>query len=122
MEYRTLGRTGIDVSVVGMGCWAIGGGAWGSRDERGAVAAIGRALELGITLFDTSDVYGRGRSEGLVAEALRDQRDEVVIATKVGLWHSGGDRPNAYTKPEMVIESCDASLRRLRTDRIDVYQ
>ena len=122
MEYRTLGRTGIDVSVVGMGCWAIGGDAWGPVDDRESIAAIRRALELGITLFDTSDVYGRGRSEGLVAEALRDQRDEVVIATKVGLWHSGGDRPNAYTKPEMVIESCDASLRRLRTDRIDVYQ
>jgi aryl-alcohol dehydrogenase-like predicted oxidoreductase len=122
MEYRELGGTGMKVSVIGMGCWAIGGDAWGPVDDDESVAAIERALDLGVTLFDTSDVYGRGHSEELVGRTLEGRRDDVVIATKVGLWHSGGDRPNAYTKPEMVVESCDASLRRLRTDRIDVYQ
>jgi aryl-alcohol dehydrogenase-like predicted oxidoreductase len=122
MEYRELGRTGLKVSTIGMGCWAIGGDAWGPVDDRDSTAAIDRALELGINLFDTADVYGRGRSEELVGGVLNGRRGDAIIATKVGLWHSGGDRPNAYTRPEMVIESCEASLRRLQTDRIDVYQ
>jgi myo-inositol catabolism protein IolS len=122
VEYRELGRTGIKVSAIGMGCWAIGGDAWGPVEDADSLAAIDRALELGVNLFDTADVYGRGRSEDLVGRALEGRRDEAIIATKVGLWHSGGDRPNAYTRPEMVIESCEASLKRLRTDRIDVYQ
>ncbi len=122
MEYRDLGRTGLRVSTIGMGCWAIGGDAWGPVQDRDSLAAIQRALELGINLFDTADVYGRGRSEELVGRALEGRRDEAIIATKVGLWHSGGERPNAYTDPQMVRDSCEASLRRLRTDRIDVYQ
>jgi myo-inositol catabolism protein IolS len=122
MEYRELSRTGLKVSTIGMGCWAIGGDAWGPVDDRESTAALDRALELGINLFDTADVYGRGRSERLVAQALRGRRDGTIIATKAGLWQSGGDRPNAYTRPEMVFESCEASLRRLQTDRIDVYQ
>ena len=122
MEFRELGRTGIKVSTIGMGCWAIGGDAWGPVEDADSLAAIDRALELGVNLFDTADVYGRGRSEDLVGRALEGRRDEAIIATKVGLWRSGGDRPNAYTRPEMVIESCEASLKRLRTDRIDVYQ
>ncbi len=122
MQYRGLGRTGIRVSEVGMGCWAIGGDAWGPVDDRTSDAAIRRAVDLGINLFDTADVYGRGRSEEIVGRALQGRRDDAVIATKVGLWHSGGERPNAYTDPAMVIESCEGSLRRLRTDRIDVYQ
>jgi myo-inositol catabolism protein IolS len=122
MEYRALGRTGLEVSTIGMGCWAIGGDAWGPVDDRDSMAAIERALELGINLFDTADVYGRGRSEELVGRVLEGRRDEAVIATKVGLWHSGSERPNAYTDPKMVLDSCEQSLRRLRTDRIDIYQ
>ena len=122
MDYGMLGATGLEVSAIGMGCWAIGGDAWGPVDDSDSIATIRRALELGVTLFDTADVYGRGRSENVLREALGDRRDEVVLATKVGLWHSGGDRPNAYTDPAMVVESCDASLRRLGTDHIDVYQ
>jgi aryl-alcohol dehydrogenase-like predicted oxidoreductase len=122
VQYRSLGRTGIEVSTVGMGCWAIGGDAWGPVDDETSLAAIARALELGVTLFDTADVYGRGRSERLLGKALRGKRDGAVIATKVGLWHTGSDIPNGYTSPELVVESCEASLRRLETDRIDVYQ
>jgi myo-inositol catabolism protein IolS len=122
MEYRELGRTALKVSTIGMGCWAIGGDAWGPVDDVESTAALERALELGINLFDTADVYGRGRSERLVGKALRGRREDAIIATKVGLWQSGGDRPNAYTRPEMVLGSCEASLRRLQTDRIDVYQ
>ncbi len=122
MEYRELGRTGLKVSAVGMGCWAIGGDAWGPVADADSLAAIQRAVDLGVTFFDTADVYGRGRSEQLVGQALRGRRDQVVIATKVGLWESGGDRPNLYTDPKMILAQCDESLRRLGTDVIDVYQ
>jgi myo-inositol catabolism protein IolS len=122
LEYRELGRTGLKVSAVGMGCWAIGGDAWGPVDDADSLAAIRRAVDLGITFFDTADVYGRGRSERLVGQALQGKRDQVIVATKVGLWESGGDRPNAYTDPKMVLDQCDESLRRLDTDVIDVYQ
>lgn len=122
MEYRELGRTGLKVSAVGMGCWAMGGDAWGPVDDTESIAAIRRAVDLGVTFFDTADVYGRGHSEQLVGEALQGRRDQVHIATKVGLWESGGDRPNSYTNPKMVLDQCEQSLRRLRTDVIDVYQ
>jgi myo-inositol catabolism protein IolS len=122
LEYRELGRTGLKASAVGMGCWAIGGDAWGPVDDVDSLASIRRAVDLGVTFFDTADVYGRGRSERLVGQALRGMRDQVVIATKVGLWESGGDRPNLYTDPKMVLDQCDESLRRLGTDVIDVYQ
>jgi myo-inositol catabolism protein IolS len=122
VRYRQLGRTGIEVSCIGFGGWAIGGDAWGPVDDDESLEAIDRAIELGITLFDTADVYGRGRSEELLGRALARRRDQAVIATKVGLWHSGGDRPNAYVDPRMVVESCEASLRRLQTDHIDIYQ
>jgi myo-inositol catabolism protein IolS len=121
VEYRELGRTGLKVSAVGMGCWAIGGDAWGPVDDAESLAAIGRAVDLGVTFFDTADVYGRGRSERLVGEALRGKRDQVIVSTKVGLWESGGDGPNAYTDPKMVLDECHESLRRLGTDVIDVY-
>ena len=123
MEYRVLGKTGIEVSAIGMGCWAIGGDAWGPVEDRDSLAAMERALELGVTFFDTADVYGRGHSEELVGRALKDRRDDVVIATKVGLWDSHRDvSPNIYSDPALIIERCEASLRRLQTDRIDVYQ
>jgi myo-inositol catabolism protein IolS len=122
MQHRELGRTGLKVSTIGMGCWAIGGDAWGPVDDRESAAAIDRALELGVNLFDTADVYGRGRSEEVLGRALQGRRNDAIVATKVGLWNSGGDRPNSYTRPEMVVEACEASLRRLQMDRIDVYQ
>ncbi len=122
MQYRELGRTGLKVSAVGMGCWAIGGDAWGPVDDADSLASIRRAVDLGVTFFDTADVYGRGRSERLVGQALQGKRDQVILATKVGLWESGGDRPNAYTNPNMVLDQCEESLRRLGTDVIDVYQ
>ncbi len=122
MEYRTLGKTGFRVSAIGMGCWAIGGDAWGPVEDRDSIAAIKRALELGVNFFDTADVYGRGRSERLLARGLLGRRQDAIVATKVGLWRSGPDRPNAYAEPKLVVESCEQSLERLQTDYIDVYQ
>jgi myo-inositol catabolism protein IolS len=122
VERRSLGRSGIGVSVIGMGGWAIGGDAWGPVDDRESLDAIACALERGITFFDTADVYGRGHSESLLGRALRGRRDDVVICTKVGLWDSHADvKPNIYSNPESIVRCCEASLRRLGTDWIDVY-
>src|SRR5215216_4068720 len=123
MEYRILGKTGLEVSAVGIGLWAIGGDAWGPVNDEDSLAAMQKAWELGVNFFDTADVYGRGRSEGLVAQFLKNvPRDKIYIATKVGLWRKGGERPNPYTDPAMVIEECEASLQRLGIYYIDVYQ
>ena len=122
MEHRVLGKTGIPVSTVGFGSWAIGGDAWGPVDDDTSLAAIDRALELGVSFFDTADVYGRGHSEELLGRALAGRRDDVVLATKVGLWDSHVDvEPNIYSDPKLIQQRCEESLRRLATDRIDVY-
>ncbi|MCB0073528.1 MAG: aldo/keto reductase, partial [Caldilineaceae bacterium] len=132
MNTRTLGRSGIDVSALGMGCWAIGGPfwrgdkpvGWGDVDDAESMRAIARALELGVTLFDTSDVYGCGHSERILGEALRGRRDQVVIATKFGNVFDEQTRQitDASGDPAHIRAACDASLRRLQTDYIDLYQ
>ncbi len=129
---RVLGRGGIEVSEVGFGCWAIGGPAisdgmadgWGDVDDEESVAALRRGLELGVTFFDTADVYGAGHSEQVLGRALAGHRDEVVIATKFGYTFDAGRRVIAGedTSPGYIRRACQASLRRLGTDRIDLYQ
>src|SRR5512142_2085712 len=92
MFTRSLGKSGISVSALGLGCWAIGGPfwkgdtpvGWGQVDDHESIRAIQRALELGVTLFDTADVYGCGHSEQVLGQALAGQRDQVFIATKFG--------------------------------------
>ena len=132
MLQRDFGtRTGIQVSALGLGCWAIGGpweyngqpAGWGEVDDGESIRAIRRALDLGVTLFDTADVYGCGHSERVLGEALADRRDDVIISTKVGnvfdeRTRTGGGRD---VSPAYLRRACDASLRRLRTDRIDLY-
>jgi len=113
MQYRKLGRTDIEVSVVAMGCWPIVGDAtWGPQDEADAVAAIETALDAGINLFDTAEGYGSGSSEELLGRVLADRRGQVVIASKVAPDH---------LRPDDLRASCEATLRRLRTDYIDLY-
>ena len=123
MEHRTLGSTGIEVSEIGFGAWAIGGDAWGPVEDDASIAAMRRALELGVTFIDTADVYGSGHSEELVAQVIRGRRDEVVVATKGGLMghHRDPGGPPVYDRPEKVREALEASLRRLGTDYVDVY-
>ncbi|GAA3283169.1 aldo/keto reductase [Dactylosporangium vinaceum] len=132
MDKRTLGRSGIEVSALGMGCWAIGGpfwaGAqplgWGKVDDEESIRAVRRAVELGVTFFDTANVYGAGHSEKVLARALAGRRDEVVIATKFGGTFDEETRqtgPDDGT-PANVRRSVRESLRRLGTDRIDLYQ
>ncbi|MBI1927280.1 aldo/keto reductase [Candidatus Poribacteria bacterium] len=123
MKYRVLGKTGWKVSAIGMGCWGIGG-QWGTVEEKEAIATMQRAVELGVNLFDTADAYGteQGTSEELVGKALASYRKEVYIATKVGNWGRRLGHPLPYTHPLHIKGCCDASLHRLKTDSIDIYQ
>jgi aryl-alcohol dehydrogenase-like predicted oxidoreductase len=130
---RTLGRSGIDVSALGFGCWAIGGEwadtdgnplGWGKVDDEESVRAVRRALDLGVTFFDTADVYGAGHSERVLGRAVAGRRDEVVVATK---WGNRFDEPTrtmtgSDPTPEYAREALTASLRRLGMDHIDLYQ
>lgn len=114
MQYRTLGRAGFDVSTVAVGWWAVADPAlWGAQDEQDAIRAVHAALDCGITLFDTAEGYGDGYSEELLGRALGRRRSEALIATKVA--------PRNLA-PDDLIAACEASLRRLHTDTIDLYQ
>ena len=123
MEYRSLGKTGIQVSEIGFGAWAIGGDAWGPVEDAAAVAAMHCALELGTNFIDTADVYGNGHSEELVARVIKGRRDEVIVATKGGLMghHRDPSGPPVFDRPEKVRAALEDSLRRLGTDYVDVY-
>ncbi|NEB05148.1 aldo/keto reductase [Streptomyces sp. SID13726] len=130
---RTLGRSGIEVSALGFGCWAIGGEwqsadgnplGWGKVDDEESVRAVRRALDLGVTFFDTADTYGAGHSERVLGRALGKRRDDVVLATKWGNVFdeesrtlTGRDHTPAHARRALT-----ASLARLGTDRIDLYQ
>jgi aryl-alcohol dehydrogenase-like predicted oxidoreductase len=129
---RTLGRSGIEVSALGFGAWAIGGPfwngtqplGWGEVDDEESVRAIHRALELGVTFFDTADVYGTGHSERVLGRALAGRRGDVVIATKWGNTYDEASRQRTGddASPEYLRGALDKSLRRLGTDYIDLYQ
>jgi aryl-alcohol dehydrogenase-like predicted oxidoreductase len=126
MRTRQLGTTEMFLTTVGFGAWAIGGPewafGWGPQDDRESVAAIHKALDLGVNWIDTAAVYGLGHSEQLVGEALRGRRDQVMVATKCSLrW---GDNSNVYSSlaAASVREEAEQSLRRLGVDRIDLYQ
>lgn len=115
MEKRECGRSGIAISVLGVGCWAFGGGAgsyWGPQDERDVEAVVNGALDAGINYFDTAPAYNDGRSEEVLGRVLKRRRGEAVIGTKV----SPSD-----TEPAVLRRKCEESLRRLQTDVIDIY-
>jgi len=121
MEKRKLGCQGLEVSALGLGCMGMSF-AYGVRDENESIATIHRALELGVTFFDTAEIYGPFENEILVGKALAGKRDRVVIATKFGFKTvDGKQRPGVDSRPEHVKEVCDASLKRLNTDRIDLF-
>jgi aryl-alcohol dehydrogenase-like predicted oxidoreductase len=120
MEYRALGRTGVQVSSLCLGCMMFGG----RTEPEDSYAIIDRALDVGINFLDTANVYSRGRSEEVVGEALKrnGKRHQIVLATKVH-GRMDDDDPNAWGNSRRhIIEQCDASLRRLQTDHIDLYQ
>ena len=116
MEYKELGKSGIRISAIGLGTWQWGSREWGwgkSYGKQNVLEAFKKAIEMGINFIDTAEMYGRGKSEKLIAEAIRDRREDVVIATKVSPWHLsyGG-----------VLKAADRSMRRLGVNVIDLYQ
>ncbi|MBN1489588.1 MAG: aldo/keto reductase [Phycisphaerae bacterium] len=134
MRYRALGNSGIEASVVGLGTWVTGGGEWWGPwpEDDESIRAIHAALNAGVNLIDTAPCYGYGHSEEIVGRAIRDRRDQAVVATKCGLWWHD-DRGSAFyerdgrtvrrcVRPETMRVEIEDSLRRLGTDRIDLYQ
>lgn len=141
MQTRILGKSSLQVSALGLGCWAIGGPlhsadsaypgdlSWGVVDDDESTRAIHKALDLGINFFDTADAYGAGHSERLLGQAVAGMRHQVIIATKFGdlfeeksrTW-LGHNHPGGTVTEKYVRTACDASLRRLNTDYIDLYQ
>jgi len=137
MQYNHLGDSGVKVSAITFGAWAIGGWMWGGADKKDALEAIDTSLDLGITSIDTAPIYGFGLSEEIVGEALRGKRHQAQILTKYGMRWEGNKGQFGfksqfndgtpvdiykYAGKESVIKECEDSLRRLRTDYIDLYQ
>src|SRR6478735_1197199 len=121
MNTRTLGSQGLSVSEIGLGCMGMSE-FYGGRDDEESTATIHRALELGVTLLDTADVYGPHSNERLVGRAIADRRDRVVLASKFGfVVDPDGTRRGFSGRPEYVRDACDRSLERLGVDHIDLY-
>jgi len=117
------GSTGIQVTEIGLGLWAVAGSEWGPADDRASLDAIEVALDAGVTFFDTADVYGEGHSEELLGQAMNGRRERFIVASKIG-W-TGFDRQenhSAYDSVEKLIAGVEGSLRRLDTDFLDVIQ
>jgi aryl-alcohol dehydrogenase-like predicted oxidoreductase len=120
MDQRQLGRTGPAVSAMGLGCWSMSG-PYGVSDDAEALRTFDRALDLGVTFVDTADVYGNGHNEEFVGRALQGRRDRVVLATKFGRTFGTAGARGVSGRPEYVRSACDASLKRLGIDTIDLY-
>jgi aryl-alcohol dehydrogenase-like predicted oxidoreductase len=120
MEYRTLGRTGWNISVIGFGAWGIGGGDWGTTDDKTSLAALHRAIDLGVNFIDTADVYGDGHSERLIAEVRKARSEQLIIATKAGR------RLNPHTASgynrQNLTSFVERSLQNLQTETLDLLQ
>lgn len=125
MERRALSDTGLHVSALGLGTWAMGGSVeeWGLVDDRESIGCIHQALDLGINLIDTAPIYGHGHSEEIVGKAIQGRRNDVVLTTKCGLLppRIPGRPPIRSLAPGSILRECNDSLRRLRTDVIDLY-
>ena len=132
MSKRVLGRSGIEVSSIGMGCWAIGGpyshlgnpNGWGTVDDTESLRALAIGMDMGITFLDTADVYGCGHSEEIIGKAIEGKRDSVVLATKFGFTFDRERREvtGEWPNHDYITRACESSLRRLKTDYIDLYQ
>src|SRR5436189_5112910 len=126
MNTRQLGNSGLHITPIGFGAWAIGGSgwefAWGAQDDRDSIAAIREALDTGINWIDTAAVYGLGHSEEVVAQALEGVGDRPYIFTKCSMIWDGHQKISHSLKADSIRRECEASLRRPRVDAIDLYQ
>jgi aryl-alcohol dehydrogenase-like predicted oxidoreductase len=127
MKTRKLGYSDLEITRIGLGTWAMGGPdwafAWGPQDDAASIAAIHKAIDVGINWIDTAAVYGIGHSEEVVGKAVAGRRDKVILATKCSrIFKKGGTTPFGRLKAKSVREELEASLRRLGTDHIDLYQ
>jgi aryl-alcohol dehydrogenase-like predicted oxidoreductase len=120
MHTRKLGSSALTVSAIGLGCMSMSG-VYGKGDDAASIAVIHRALDLGVTLLDTSDMYGWGHNEELVGRAIRGRRRQVVVATKFGNVRNPDGSMGVNGRPEYVPQACDASLKRLGVETIDLY-
>ncbi|MDO9542775.1 MAG: aldo/keto reductase [Kiritimatiellia bacterium] len=132
MNYRIIGSTGMKVSAIGLGTWAIGGGPWwGTTDDAESISTIHAAIDTGINLIDTAPVYGFGRSEKIVGKAVKGRRDKLIISTKCGLWWNDargafffeqeGRKVNRSLRPDTMRLEIEQSLKHLGIDCIDIY-
>jgi aryl-alcohol dehydrogenase-like predicted oxidoreductase len=120
MHYRKLGNSTLTVSAIGLGCMSMSG-IYGKGDDAESIAVIHRALDLGVNFLDSSDMYGWGHNEELLGQAIKGRRDKVVLATKFGNIRKPDGTMGVNGKPEHVLQACDASLKRLGVDVIDLY-
>ena len=120
MQTRTLGRSGLEVSALGFGCMGLNFAYGAAMEKQGAIALLRQAVEAGVTFFDTAEAYGPFTNEELVGEALAPSRDQVVIATKFG-FRDGNSSSGMDSRPQRIRAVADASLERLKTDRIDLF-
>lgn len=121
MHFKKLGRSELELSVIGLGTWAMGNDYWGQCDDDDSIAAIQAGIDNGINLIDTAPSYGSGHAEMLVGKAIKGRRDKVIVATKVGCYRVGESYVRDL-KPERIMKSIEDSLRVLGTDCIDLYQ
>ena len=120
VELRRLGHSTLDVSAIGLGCMGLSG-VYGPADDGESIALIQRAIDLGVNHVDSSDMYGWGHNEDVIGKALKGRRDRVVLATKFGQVQNPGGANLVNGRPEYVVQACDASLKRLGVDVIDLY-
>src|SRR5215472_9078084 len=121
MEYRALGRTGWNIAAIGFGAWGIGGDAWGTTDDKTSLAALSKAIDLGVNFIDTADVYGDGHSEQLIAQVRKQRKEQLIVATKAGRRLSPHS-PEGYANQQKMTAFVERSLRNLDVEIIDLLQ
>ena len=120
VQKRRVGKNGPEVTAIGLGCMSLSG-VYGPSDDAAGIAFVQRAVDLGVDFLDSSDMYGWGQNESLLGRALQGRRDKVVLVSKFGQTQNPGGANGVDGRPEYVQQACEASLKRLQTDHIDVY-